>query len=220
MLAAAGKFPDADYENVLHKDDAERAAALPADGPEFKANLGRIPFIRTPEGAVIGQSMAIYNYVAATTGFLGSSPAETAKIVSFVEHCKEVKAAWRALAGWGPVSDETVAKWHNADTPSTDFSGPSVRATASTRVLPWWARRIEADLPGGGFAVGGKLSLADFELYNTFGESMNDKEPFGDKAKTAALLAAHAPKLAAVVATVAANEGVQKWIAVRGPQQW
>ena len=41
------------------------------------------------------------------------------------------------------------------------------------------------------------------------------REPFGSLERTQKLLAAH-PRLAKIVANVAANAGVQKWLAMRG----
>ena len=220
MLAAAGRFPPEAYSNTLITEEQRLARTAPSEG--MNANLGRIPLIITEDGTAIGQTMAIYNYVAATNGFLGATPAEAAKAISFVEHTRDIKEAWAKLAPWGTaITEELLDTWYR-DTPNADVDGPTKRDSAPQRAASWWMARLEHALPAqtsGPFAVGGKLSVADFALYNTFGESMKDTEPFGSKARNDALLAKH-PKLKAIVENVASNPGVKQWIATRGPQQW
>ena len=78
-----------------------------------------------------------------------------------------------------------------------------------------------------GFAVGGKLSLSDVQLFNAFADTLPAethaslpayrREPFGDSKRVAAALA-KAPKIAACIASVANNAHVQKWHSIRGVQ--
>ena len=89
--------------------------------------------------------------------------------------------------------------------------------------------RLEQLVGADGFAVGGKLSLADLLLYKTFGETLDIKdakdpalpahrrEPFASFARTTKALNKH-PRLKACVASVAAHKGVKKWLAMRGKQ--
>lgn len=54
------------------------------------------------EGAVtIGQSVSIHYYLAAEHGLMGSSILEAARILSVVEHVREMSAAYGALVPWG-----------------------------------------------------------------------------------------------------------------------
>jgi len=92
--------------------------------------------------------------------------------------------------------------------------------------LKWFSGRIEVVL-GNGFAVGGKLSLADVVLYNTYAEVLTAAErgelpahrcePFCSLDKTTALLASY-PKIAACCSAVSMNPNVQRWLSTRGPQ--
>ena len=81
----------------------ERLGAPIADAALIDANLGRMPLLVTPEGVAIGQSPAIWHYVAETQGFMGGNPTEAAAIVSFVEHFKEIGDAYGKLVPWGTV---------------------------------------------------------------------------------------------------------------------
>lgn len=83
-------------------------------------------------------------------------------------------------------------------------------------------------LVGDGYAVGGKLSLADVLLFNALADSLtaedakgelpaHRREPFSSLARTNAALAQH-PRIAKIVANVGAHANVQKWLAMRGKQ--
>jgi len=88
--------------------------------------------------------------------------------------------------------------------------------------------RVEGVVGSDGYAVGGKMSLADVMIFNMFADNLSEgetlgelpghrRECFGSKTRTDAALAAH-PKLKAIVDQVAANENVKKWMATRGKQ--
>jgi hypothetical protein len=64
-LALGGKFPGTDYENLTYGFNAA-PQHLPAE------NLGRMPVL-TENGKTVGQSGAIWRYVARREGFFGSS---------------------------------------------------------------------------------------------------------------------------------------------------
>ena len=87
--------------------------------------------------------------------------------------------------------------------------------------------RIEA-VVGANYSVGNKLSLADVTIYNVFAEYLKPNEqvpdypqwkaePFASKARMDATLASF-PKLKSICDTVANNEGIIKYLAVRGVQ--
>lgn len=222
LLAIAGKFPPGDYA------DERYGATLPDRGLE--ANLGRMPIITVGEDA-IGQSTAIYYYIAAELGLFGDNTLQGAQILAVLEHVKELRTAYGALVPFGvEPTAEVLDKWF--DSGATDVTGPANQEGRSTRFLKWWMGRIEAALTGtNGFAVGNKISLADVVIYATFVDHLRDSEvaadfadhrkgPFGGRAvesRLAAALAAH-PRIKASADAVASNENIQRWLATRGTQ--
>jgi glutathione S-transferase len=205
-------------------DDIRRSS--PAED-DLTANLGRLPVLVTAEGQVIGQSVAMWFYAASVAGLLGDNAADAARVLSVVEHTKEAGAAFRALVPYGQTpTEEALNKWF--DEGATDATGPADGAARGSRFLKWWMGRIEASLDSNGFAVGNKLSFADLILYYTFAEYLREeeaapdtpawrREAFGSKARTDALVNAH-PRIKASIEAVAANAGLQKWLANRGVQ--
>lgn len=158
---------------------------------------------------------------------LGSSPLEAAQIQAFSEHLKELMAAYRALVPYGVEPSPAALDTFFDSTEAADATGPADGSKRASRQLLWFCGRLER-LVGDGFAVGGKLSLADVLLFNMFADSLtaeqaagelpaHRREPFGSLARTSAALAKH-PRLAKIVAGVAAQPNLQKWMAERGPQ--
>lgn len=175
----------------------------------------------------IGQSAAINQYLAKELGLMGSNSLEAAQIVSIAEHLKEMQASFRTL-----VPPNTNPKPENLDLwfegGSSDLTGTAERKSQSTRYLKWWMGRMELVVGGDGFAVGGKLSLADVLFFNSFVDTLKPeetapgsmkyrREPFSSQARTAAVLAKH-PKIQASCNTVASNPNIQKWLSMRGVQ--
>ena len=163
----------------------------------------------TADGATIGQSSAINSYVAGVTGLNGATPVEAAQILAFSE----------------PTEAANATFFDSND--ATDFAGPADGAKRDARNLLWFMGRMER-LVGDGFAVGGKISLADVLIYRAFGDSLSEaqaneglpahrREPFGSLARVNAALGKH-PKLAKIVASVAAHPNIAKWLATRGKQ--
>jgi hypothetical protein len=181
----------------------------------------------------IGQSTAIYYFIAAELGLFGDNNIQGAQILSILEHVKEMRTAYSALVPYGVApTTEALDKWF--DSGATDVTGPASQEGRSQRYLKWWMGRIEAALTGtSGFAVGNKISLADVVIYNAFVENVRDSEvaadfadyrkgPFGGRAvepKLAAALAAH-PRIKASCDAVASNENIQRWLATRGTQEF
>jgi len=217
MLAIAGKFPGEGYTDGRHNG--------PCDN--LDCNLGRMPTMQVGD-AFVGQSTAIYYYVASECGLMGSNSLEGAHILSVVESLNELNKAYRAIVPWGTeATAEQANKWF--DEGATDSEGPAVRG--GERQLTWFLGRIEkqlASIGGTGHAVGDKLSLADVMLYYLLSEVLkaeeaaegtptSKREPFGDKARTDAKVAAF-PRIVASIEAVRANANVQKWHETRGPQ--
>ena len=198
------------------------------DGHDLTANLGRLPVLETSHGSV-GQSLAIYYYVAAENGLMGHNNLEAAQILSVHEHLRELSQAWRKVCPYGDIpSADTVAAFFEQG--ATDVTGTAKRGNGD-RTLLWYIGRIELSLAGNGFAVGSALSLADVLLYNTFAEHLKDNEvpddkkpmpkwrtdPFADKKRMDALLVNY-PKIQSSIAHVSKNTGMTKWLATRGKQ--
>lgn len=218
MLAIAGKFPGEGY--------TDGRFTSPEGLTGLETNMGRMPIITTASGDSIGQSVAINFYIASETGLLGSSTLEAAQIIAITEHCKELVDSWRKIVPYGntPTEENLELFFEGGATDTTGIANMQDR----TRYFKWFSGRIEAILGDDGFAVGGKLSLADVMLYNTFAETLQASEkaesvaewrvePFSSAARTSAGLAS-CPKLSACIASVAGNANVQKWLATRGTQ--
>jgi len=194
-------------------------------GSTLDCNLGRVPLLECAEGG-IGQSAAINFYAASECDLLGSSTFETAQVIAFTEHIKELKTAYGSLVPFGKEpTAESIATFFDTDV-ATDFSGPADSSKRSSRYLKWFMGRMEGLVGDDGFAVGGKLTLADVMLYNTFADTLDDgalankalpsyrREPFGSAEKTTAELEKH-PKLKACVASVAEHANVAKYVEAR-----
>ncbi len=250
-LAAAGKFPGAGYTDVrcsappggteldanLGRLPILEGACAPLrageDNPRGPLSPSHHPLPRptpspqTVDGVSIGQSTAINYWVAQHCNLLGSSPAEAASILSFGEHLRELREKYAAMVPWGTEpSAETLNTFFDS-AEATDSTGPADGSKRGARNLLWFMGRLE-HLVGDGFAVGGKLSLADIQLFNIFADSLTAeqslgdlpsyrREPFGSLARTSAALAKH-PKLAKIVAAVGAHPNIQKWLQTRGQQ--
>ncbi len=217
MLAISGKFPGEGYTDGRHKTPTGNLVP----------NLGRMPILEI-DGQSLGQSAAINYYIASENGLMGSNTWEAAQIIAIHEHLDEMMTVFLKLIPWGvEPSPDLIEKWFHEG--STDISGPAERSGYSTRYLTWWMGRIEATLGDKGFAVGDKLSLADCLLYNVFGEFLKPEEvgsmgknreyPFCSEEKIAAALAKH-PKIKASVDAVANIANMQKWLTIRGVQEF
>jgi hypothetical protein len=206
-LAIAGK----EYEDWRLQGDYDATKGM---GHALDANLGRLPTIDCVDGT-IGQSAAINFYIASECGLMGSSTFEAAKIIEFGEHLKELHMAFRKLVPYGSEPKaEALANFFDSEV-ATDYEGPADQSKSSGRQLKWYLYRMEKLVGDDGFAVGGKLSLADVQLYNTFADKLGDlSEPFTSAARTDAALD-KCPKIKACIASVANHENVKKWLEER-----
>ncbi len=150
------------------KYDDNRNGALTGDD---KANLGRMPTVESASGS-IGQSAAINYFVAAQADLLGDNAFEAAKCLEVQEHVKELISTFRQETSTPPTEEE-LDKFFNQG--GDDTSGPA--QNRGSRYLTWFLGRIEAGLTGkDGFAVGNRLTLADFVLYNALAEHLTEAE--------------------------------------------
>lgn len=234
---------DADGKPVMYDKgdkDVRAMASLGAKGEPglLDINLGRVPLLVCAEGA-IGQKRAIDYYLADCYGLNGANAFERGTIVAINEALVEMKAAWDKMM---PPKDgatdeekaantaEKIKAWF-AESAAKDYCGPSdMSGTRGERRAMWFMKRLEGVL-GDGFAVGGKLTLADLLIYNQFAEELSDAEiprpdfpaarrfPFGDKEATDAALADY-PKISAIIASVKADPGVAAYLTGRGKQMF
>eukprot|EP00009_Paramoeba_aestuarina_P000583 CAMPEP_0201506456 /NCGR_PEP_ID=MMETSP0161_2-20130828/359_1 /ASSEMBLY_ACC=CAM_ASM_000251 /TAXON_ID=180227 /ORGANISM="Neoparamoeba aestuarina, Strain SoJaBio B1-5/56/2" /LENGTH=255 /DNA_ID=CAMNT_0047900543 /DNA_START=90 /DNA_END=857 /DNA_ORIENTATION=- len=233
MYALAGKFPQAgDYEDSrfwMVEGNGAKAIADVGD-LDMSANLGRFPLLSVEGKGTIGQSLAIWYYVASECGFLGANAWETAQIISVAETLKETMDTFRKAVPYGEdPKPEAVDKWFSEG--SNDLTGRANMEGRANRQLHWFMGRLENLIPGeNGFAVGGKLSLADVLIYNAFAEHLDDdqaseavkpygKGPYTDLKRTSEELAKH-PKLKAICDNIAGNANFQKWRKERGVQNF
>lgn len=177
----------------------------------------------------VGQSAAIHYFLAAEMKLMGSSNLEAAQILAVYEHLREMMLAYREVVPYGDApSAEATAMWFEYG--ATDYTGTADSSMKTARMLPWWMGRIENALDDGGFAVGQKLSLADIALYYFFSETLTDEEtpddfesfkrfPFGNKSRMDEAISYH-PRIAASISAVKANTNFQKWLKMRGPQEF
>ena len=243
LLALKGRWPGSGYADLRHVD-AEDLAKQKALGKAFKgcegatirpmadagpldANLGRLPVLECEQGAV-GQSLAIYVYLASELELAGKNAFELASIVSFAEHLREMDRAYRALVPYGTAPSAALSDlWFNPSE-ATDYAGPANAAHREARRLRWFLGRMEG-LVGPKFCVGGAMSLADVLLWSALEDHLpaddahrdlpkHTREPFGDHERTHKLLAAEYPKLAKVIEGVAKHSHLKKWLKMRGTQ--
>ena len=230
LLAIAGKFPG-DYKDGRYTTDVDEGAAnhFGQVNTTLSANLGRMP-VCSSEAGDIGQSAAINFYIASECGLMGANHFEAAQIIAIQEHVKEMGTAFRSHVPYGAEPTEAgMNAWFEGG--ADDRSpAPADGSKRGERNINWYIGRIEAVVGEGGFAVGGKISLADVLLYNAFAEVLEaaqaadtvaqfKREAFASKARTDKALEA-APKLQAICAAVKANENVAKWLAQRGTQRF
>jgi glutathione S-transferase len=193
MFAAAGApFKEVRYAfemvNGAPKRDEFNAAQAAGAFP-----MGQVPVLVVAKGGKehkLCQSKAIGRYVAAQLGLLGASAEEAADIDSLVE----------------VVNGDLMPASNAAKTPEE-------RAKFVAEALPKHLATLEK-LLGDKFAYGGKLSQADVVLYH-LATHTHLPTPWGagDPATLAAIRAS--PKVAAIVANVAALPGVAAWEAGR-----
>lgn len=215
MMAIGGKS----YNDVRISD--------PGSAGDMSANLGRVPICETAEGS-IGQSAAINFYVASINGLMGSTPLESAQIIAFEEHLRELMTAFRGLVPYATEpTTETLDKFFDLNDAS-DYTGVADGSKRGSRFLLWFLGRMEAVLPGDGYCVGGKLTLADVLMFAYFGDNLavdetlselpsHRRETFASKERVEAALAKH-PKIRQIVENVRNHTSVKKWLETRGKQ--
>lgn len=192
------------------------------DTGDLAKNLNRVPVLNH-NGFVLGQSGAISRYLARRLDLFGRDEREAAEIESMLGHVEDVKTAYRKLFPYGVTLEESVKRVNR----ETWFDTPAAPALEGRkeRQLRWFLGNVERILPGDGYAVGGRPSLADAYWYNLLGEHVPPEQGLGekgegwfqDRASTDRVLTMY-PKLAAVVKTFGTSPGMVNWLATRGKQ--
>jgi len=219
IFVTAGRFPGDGFQDVRLSREGFNEAKGKGD---LKANLNRMPVLNH-NGNVIGQSSAIARYLARQFGMMGTSDFEAAQIDALCEHIVDIKGAYRKLLPYkNEMSDEekdaATEMWFT--TPAT----PEIKGRME-RQLQWFLDHVEEGLPGDGYSVGGRPSLADAYLFNMLGEHAKEVtpqakgEPFGDLAAMQKLLAQY-PKLSKVVDKFKKSPGMRHYLDERPAQEW
>lgn len=227
MLALSGRFPPDSFCDGRYKGYGDENSNL-------EWNLGRMPLIMKGDRSV-GQSGAINYFIATECGLIGEDSMDAAQILSIQESLKEMNQAFRKIVPYGSApTEEQLTQWFETGATDRGFGVPADMKTRGERMLMWYAGRLE-DIIGDDYAVGGTLSLADVLIFNTFRETLPEDQcgagfdgkgvpaynrvPFGSKEKTDALLAKYS-KLKAICDNVESHPNTQKWLAMRGVQNF
>eukprot|EP00949_MAST-11_sp_MAST-11-sp1_P000427 g427.t1 len=216
LFATAGLFPGAGYSDVRLKRDAFNEMKGKGD---LAKNLNRVPLLNH-NGIIIGESSAIARYVAKKLSLYGANPIDEAQIDAMCEHILDIKNAWRKLFPYRKdLTDEekavATAVWFDTS-PEPALEG------RKERQLQWFLSKIESMLPGDGYCVGGRPSLADAYFFNLLLEQapslgVKGEGYFQNRAKTDEVLAMF-PKLQQVVETFGRSPGMKHWLETRGEQ--
>jgi len=181
--------------------EADAAAGL------FDWNLGRLPTLDV-DGAQIGGADVVARFIARQWGLAGNGSAlQAAQIDTLCGLVKDTEAAF------GKEDDKD--KWFT-----------SMATKQGERALPFYLAGLEKLVGSDGFAVGGKVSLADAVIYRFFGESATtaglfgapESVPMGNAAATEAALAQFAPKLSKIVTTFRTCPAIAAYLAQRPTQ--
>eukprot|EP00035_Acanthoeca_spectabilis_P020844 m.434857 g.434857 ORF g.434857 m.434857 type:complete len:296 (+) comp17779_c0_seq1:76-963(+) len=233
MLAIAGVFPPR-YIDGRYTPDASnnKHGFLPMESIEntLAANHGRMPVVNVG-GEAIGQSPAINYFIAAELDMLGDTTVETAQILAIQETLKEMKNEIRKHVDYpNPPTEEQLEMFFSDSAPDRSplKADPEGRGK---RYFKWFLGRLEYLVGDNGYAVGNRVSLADVLIRYELGESLPDnqcgkadipawrREPLMSAARTAALLEEF-PKLRSIVANVNGQQGLQRWLQIRGVQMF
>jgi glutathione S-transferase len=210
----SGRFPGQGFDDIRMSRDQFNEKKGSGD---LAKNLNRVPILNH-NGAVIGQSATMSRYLAKHFGLLGASAQEEAQIDAMCEHIVDIKAAFRKVVPYGnKMSKEEIDAANGIwfDTTAT----PEIEGRKE-RQLQWFLEKVEGFLPGDGYTVGGRPSLADAYFFNMLGEHAPELdpakgEPFGSLGGTERTLQMY-PKLLAVVHTFGSSPGMKHYLSTRG----
>lgn len=192
MLAAAGEEFD-DFRYPISFGTPGDFSTIKRDefdadqaAGKFDYGMNMIPVIESGDFK-LAQSKAIERYLAKKLGMMGATLEEEAWVDAINEHVGDIGAAYG--------SRESDEKWLK-------------------EAMPVYMKKLEVTLAGApGFAVGDKVSLADFAIYRL----LKDMQPAYDASFVADVEASYAdcPKIKALVANMDGHTAVQKWLEER-----
>ena len=197
LLAAA----DVDYEDFRYPLKINSWATYDFTRDEFDKDkedgklwksMGKVPFLEV-DGKTICQSKAIERYIAGRYNLMGDDLEDSAVIDSYCECLRDFKTAYHNEKK-KPDKEAAMNKWFNE------------LLVNKLEVFDSIVSNKGSDMSG--YAVGGKLSLADVSIYTFLVEYFDNTE---------GVLKAYenCPKLKAIVKTVGENEKIKKWIETR-----
>ena len=162
-----------------------------ADGKLWKS-MDKLPFLQV-DGKTIFQSKAIERYIANRYLLMGDDLEDGAIIDSYCECLRDFKTAYH-VEKKKENKEEAMNKWFTELLVNKLEVLDSIISNKGTNL--------------DGYAVGGKLSLADISIYTFLVEYFDNKE---------GVLKAYenCPKLKAIVKTVSENEKIKHWIETR-----
>ena len=219
IFATAGYFPGNGYSDVrLSQEQFEEKRGT----GDLAKNLNRVPVLNH-NGFVLGQSTAISRYLGRHFGLYGRNAEEAAEVDAMLAHVDDVKSAYRKLFPYRvELTDEEKAEKNKIwfDTPSE----PPIEGRKE-RQLQWFLEKIESILPGDGYSVGGRPSIADAYWFNLLLEQAPELEGpkgegwFSNRVGTDRVLAMY-PKLKSVVETFKQSLGMAHWLSTRVVDTW
>jgi len=219
LFATAGRLPSNGgfKDQRLSRDEFNK---LKGTG-DFLKNLNRVPILNH-NGNVIGQSSAIARYLAKEFHMYGTDKNEAAQIDSICEHIVDIRSAFRKVFPYKVEFSEEEKSTKN----SLWFRTPSKPELEGrkNRQLQWLLAQLETMLPGDGYSVGGRPSLADADLYNLLGEEAPELGEKGEgwmnnRSLTDFVLAMY-PNILAIVERFKESPGMQQWLAERGEMKF
>lgn len=197
LLAAAGvEYEDFRYPLTINnwatydftRDEFDKDKE---DGKLWKS-MDKLPFLQVDDKTIF-QSKAIERYIANRYMLMGGDLEDSAVIDSYCECLRDFKTAYHAEKK-KENKEEAMNKWFNE------------LLVNKLEVFDSIISNKGSDMSG--YAVGGKLSLADVSIYTFLVEYFDNTE---------GVLKAYenCPKLKAIVKTVGENEKIKHWIETR-----
>jgi hypothetical protein len=213
MFAGAGKsallddvrFP-VDFSKYASEgiDGASPAFAEAKKAGTMAANMHRAPTMEV-DGVVIGQSSACERLVARRLGLYGEDDIEGALIDTKVEHLADIRKSYQDSKKKDEADKwfaETLKEWAKKLDATLGCGGFAVRAHTSNRIAvkPTWSLLLSQ--------VGSKISWADYRLWHF----VND---YFDNQEAVAAGVADCPKILASVKAVASQPAIVEYLANR-----
>jgi len=170
------------FEDYRYGDNSDRKFA----DDKANATFEKLPELEV-DGVKIAQSKAIERFLARRFGLMGSNDVEAARVDMFSEQIRDMVTDWYKVR----EDKEKLPKfWEN------EFNNH--------------LRVLSKNVDNSGYFVGGKLSLADIQLYYVLDTYANDG---------AAVIAKY-PNLVKIKDSVSNNDRIKAYVAKRKVTSW